>query len=88
MSILSLLSLIPQNSPKRSGMVSPEHSTNRNLTSRCELQLNHAQIFGVLWLQVFASKVLALRRAERYDISSVSPRPGEAECHASLTVAP
>ncbi len=46
------------------------------------------RIFGVLWLQVFASKVLVLRLAGRYDILSVSPRPGEAECHASLTVAP
>jgi hypothetical protein len=46
------------------------------------------RIFGVRCLQVFASKVLALRLAERYDIPSVSPRLGEAECHASLTVAP
>jgi hypothetical protein len=46
------------------------------------------QIFRGRWLQVFASKLLALRLAERYDIPSVSPRLGEAEYHASLTVAP
>ena len=46
------------------------------------------RIFRGRWLQVFASKLLALRLPERYDIPSVSPRLGEAECHASLTVAP